>query len=161
MNLDHKKVLRNMMQRVDANHNAVLVFFEDAGVPLAEDGKISLQDVKNLHDTNYKVWSECMSIIYQDVEKYIAEHPEQFVAAAADGEQQQFDYLSLIGGILTGAGGVLIDNGTADELYLQEAEHQRQLAAQEAASSKRTLWIVLGILAVILIAAVFIFRKRF
>lgn len=150
-----------MMQRVDAHHNAVLVYFSEAGLPLIEEGKITLEDVRNLHATNLAVWEDCMRMLYKDVEQYIAEHPEQFAMAAADGEQQQFDYLNLIGGVLTGAGASLIDNGSADELYLQEAEHQRQLAAQEAASSKRTLWIVLGILAVVLIAAVFIFKRRF
>lgn len=158
--LDKKKVIETLKLRVDANQNAVKSYFDRAGVPVGNEESITLNDLKNLMELNYPIWEECIRYLYSDLEKLIAENPQHFGIANADGNSVGFDYVGLIGSTLVGAGSFLA-NDNEDALVMQEAEHQRQLAVQEAASSKRTLWIVLGILAVILIAAVFIFRKRF
>ncbi len=159
--LDNKKVLIALQTRVKANENAVRLYFQQAGVPLCDEEKITLNDMANLMETNHAIWEKCMRFLYSDAEKLIAENPQHFGGTAnADGESTNFNYLGLIGSTLAGAGSFLA-GGNEDALVLQQADYERQLAAQEAASSKRTLWIVLGILAVIIIAAVFIFRKRF
>ena len=159
--LDKKNIIAALQQRIDNSQNAVRLYFDRAGVPVGNEECITLNDMANLMKTNYQVWEDCIRHLYSDAEKLIQENPQHFTSVAnADGEGNTFDYVSLIGGVLTGAGGVLL-NQNGEELVLQQADYERQLAAQEAASSKRTLWIVLGILAVIIIAAVFIFRKRF
>lgn len=159
--LNKKKFIEALKSRIAANLNAVRLYFSTAGVPLGNDSEVTINDMINLMKTNYTVWSDCMRYLYKDAEQLINENPEHFGEVAnADGEANQFDVLGLIGSTLAGAGSFLA-GGNEDALVMQEAEHRTELAKQEAASSKRTLWIVLGILAVILIAAVFIFRKRF
>ncbi|MBR2618571.1 MAG: hypothetical protein IKC81_04630 [Paludibacteraceae bacterium] len=155
--MNNKIILENLLERVKASKVLVLRYLEKAGVPLRNEGEISLRDIQNLYITNVDVWEECMQKLYPDAEEYFAVNGY----ANAGG----FDWMTLVGGILGGAGTSLLSMGSAnssqDALANQELLHKQELAEQEAASSKKMLWIVLAIMAVVVVAGIFIFKKRF
>lgn len=156
--MNNKIILENLLERVKASKVLVLRYLEKAGVPLRNEGEISLRDIQNLYITNVDVWEECMQKLYPDAEEY-------FAALNGYVNASGFDWMTLVGGILGGAGTSLLSMGSAnssqDALANQELLHKQELAEQKAASSKKMLWIVLAIMAVVVVAGIFIFKKRF
>ena len=106
-----------------------------------------------------------MDFIYPDIvalEKANATG-EETASDATQKEESTFNWQALAGGILQGAGGALSTMGTknnTNELALLSAKNQAELANQNAQSSKKTLWIVIAVVVVMLIAGIFILKRR-
>lgn len=151
-----KEILVNILTRVKSHAAAVQVFFKKAGIPF-DPNNITLADLRNLMEVNPQIFSECMDYIYPDAN-------EVFGFAGAN---SSFDWKGLVGGILTGTGSAFMqmsDSAAANNAAntaLLNAEYEKELAEQKATSTRNTLLIVLGILVVGVIAAIFIFKKRF
>lgn len=143
--ISQRQILGELEQRVQANHNGSLVFFKNAGLPL-RDEVITLVDLRDLCEYHPDEFAKLIDFLY----------PEHADKANAGGN---FDWQSLVGGILMGAGQGL-SAGSANDAALVEAQHQADLQAQQAASTKKTMIIVIGIFAVLVVAAVIVFARR-
>ena len=121
------------------------MFFKKAGVTLVNEDEITLQDLKNLQEFQPSIFNELLAFLY----------PEMAQKANANG----FDWLTLVGGILSGAGAGLMSGSAANDAALQ-AQYQADLAAVEAANSRRTTYIIIGVLVMLVVASVIIFKKR-
>lgn len=145
MELNPRAVLLELDRRTKAQSNGALLFFKKAGVTLVNEDEITLQDLKNLQEFQPSIFNELLDFLY----------PEMAQKANANG----FDWQSLVGGILSGAGAGLMSGSAANDAALQ-AQYQADLAAVEAANSKRTTYIIIGVLVMLVVASVIIFKKR-
>lgn len=145
MELNPRAVLLELDRRTKAQSNGALLFFKKAGVTLVNEDEITLQDLKNLQEFQPSIFNELLDFLY----------PEMAQKANANG----FDWQTLVGGILSGAGAGLMSGSAANDAALQ-AQYQADLAAVEAANSKRTTYIIIGVLVMLVIASVIIFKKR-
>lgn len=159
-------MFNELLRRVKANENGVRMYFQQAGVPLKNDESVELTDVRNLYESNPDQFSAMMDFLYPDIvalEKANAEgetdNQEENVEKK---EKSSFNWQALVGGIMQGAGGALSTIGTdnSNELALQQAKSQAELAEQKEKSSNKTLWIVLAVVAVMLVAGVFIIKRK-
>lgn len=161
-------MFNELRRRVKANENGVRMYFQQAGVPLKNDESVELTDVRNLYESNPGQFSAMMDFLYPDIvalEKANAEGETD----ANQGEQTEekekssFNWQALVGGLMQGAGSALSTMGTKDnsnELALQQAKSQAELAEQKEKSSNKTLWIVLAVVAVMLVAGIFIIKRK-
>lgn len=145
MEINPRAVLLELDRRTKAQSNGALLFFKKAGVTLVNEDEITLQDLKNLQEFQPSIFNELLDFLY----------PEMAQKANANG----FDWQTLVGGILSGAGAGLMSGSAANGAALQ-AQYQADLAAVEAANSKRTTYIIIGVLVMLVIASVIIFKKR-
>lgn len=145
MEINPRAVLLELDRRTKAQSNGALLFFKKAGVTLINEDEITLQDLKNLQEFQPSIFNELLDFLY----------PEMAQKANANG----FDWQALVGGILSGAGAGLMSGSAANDAALQ-AQYQADLAAVEAANSKRTTYIIIGVLVMLVIASVIIFKKR-
>lgn len=145
MELNPRAVLLELDRRTKAQSNGALLFFKKAGVTLVNEDEITLQDLKNLQEFQPSIFNELLDFLY----------PEMAQKANANG----FDWQTLVGGILSGAGAGLMSGSAANDAALQ-AQYQADLAAVEAANSKRTTYIIIGVLVMLVVASVIIFKKR-
>lgn len=145
MELNPRAVLLELDRRTKAQSNGALLFFKKAGVTLVNEDEITLQDLKNLQEFQPSIFNELLDFLY----------PEMAQKANANG----FDWQSLVGGILSGAGAGLMSGSAANDAALQ-AQYQADLAAVEAANSRRTTYIIIGVLVMLVVASVIIFKKR-
>lgn len=145
MELNPRAVLLELDRRTKAQSNGALLFFKKAGVTLINEDEITLQDLKNLQEFQPSIFNELLDFLY----------PEMAQKANANG----FDWQSLVGGILSGAGAGLMSGSAANDAALQ-AQYQADLAAVEAANSRRTTYIIIGVLVMLVVASVIIFKKR-
>lgn len=145
MEINPRAVLLELDRRTKAQSNGALLFFKKAGVTLVNEDEITLQDLKNLQEFQPSIFNELLDFLY----------PEMAQKANANG----FDWQSLVGGILSGAGAGLMSGSAANDAALQ-AQYQADLAAVEAANSKRTTYIIIGVLVMLVVASVIIFKKR-
>lgn len=150
-----KEILVTILTRAQRNPLLVENYFVRAGLPV--NYPITLENIKVLMDINSDLFSELMDKLFPDA-------TQVFGVASAEGA---FDWKGLVGGILGGAGAAftsMSDSTAANNAAntaIANAQYQADMAAQESAKTKQTLWIVLGILVVVIVAAVFIFKKRF
>lgn len=153
--MDNKEILVNILSRARRNPLLVENYFIKAGLPV--NHPVSLGNLNALMNVNPDMFSELMDKLFPDA-------AQVFGVASADAT---FDWKGLVGGILGGAGAAftsMSDSTAANNAAnnaIANAEYQAVLAEQESAKTKQTLWIVLGILVVVIVAAVFIFKKRF
>lgn len=153
--MKNKKILVSILTRAKINPLLVEVYFVKAGFP--KNTEISLKSIKALWDVNPDLFSELMDKIFPDA-------AQVFGVANAEGA---FDWKGFLGATLDGIGNgfmMMSDSAaanTAADNAIANAQYQADMAAQESAKTKQTLWIVLGILVVVIVAAVFIFKKRF
>ena len=145
MEINPRAVLLELDRRTKAQSNGALLFFKKAGVTLVNENEITLQDLKNLQEFQPSIFNELLDFLY----------PEMAQKANANG----FDWQSLVGGILSGAGAGLMSGSAANDAALQ-AQYQADLAAVEAANSRRTTYIIIGVLVMLVVASVIIFKKR-
>lgn len=145
MEINPRAVLLELDRRTKAQSNGALLFFKKAGVTLINEDEITLQDLKNLQEFQPSIFNELLDFLY----------PEMAQKANANG----FDWQSLVGGILSGAGAGLMSGSAANDAALQ-AQYQADLAAVEAANSRRTTYIIIGVLVMLVVASVIIFKKR-
>ena len=145
MEINPRAVLLELDRRTKAQSNGALLFFKKAGVTLINEDEITLQDLKNLQEFQPSIFNELLAFLY----------PEMAQKANANG----FDWQSLVGGILSGAGAGLMSGSAANDAALQ-AQYQADLAAVEAANSRRTTYIIIGVLVMLVVASVIIFKKR-
>lgn len=145
MELNPRAVLLELDRRTKAQSNGALLFFKKAGVTLVNEDEITLQDLKNLQEFQPSIFNELLDFLY----------PEMAQKANANG----FDWQTLVGGILSGAGAGLMSGSAANDAALQ-AQYQADLAAVEAANSRRTTYIIIGVLVMLVVASVIIFKKR-
>ncbi len=157
-------LLKELYRRVKKNENGVRVFFQQAGVPLKNENTVEMTDLLNLYESNPSQFSAMMDFLYPDIvayEKANAEGEETLVEE--NKEKSSFNWQALVGGVLQAAGGALATMGTSNnsnELALQQAKSQAELAEQKEKSSNKTLWIVLAVVAVMLVAGVFIIKRK-
>lgn len=152
MEINPRAVLLELDRRTKAQSNGALLFFKKAGVTLVNEDEITLQDLKNLQEFQPSIFNELLAFLY----------PELSETANADGTGSaagNFDWQSLVGGILSGAGAGLMSGSAANDAALQ-AQYQADLAAVEAANSRRTTYIIIGVLVMLVVASVIIFKKR-
>lgn len=153
--MKNKKILVSILTRAKINPLLVGVYFVKAGFP--KNTEISLKSIKALWDVNPDLFSELMEKIFPDA-------AQVFGVASAEGA---FDWKGFLGATLGGIGDgfmMMSDSAAANNAAntaIANAQYQADMAAQESAKTKQTLWIVLGILVVVIVAAVFIFKKRF
>lgn len=153
--MDNKEILVNILSRASRNPLLVKSYFIKAGIPV--NNPVSLENLNTMMVVNPDIFSELMDKLFPDA-------AQVFGVASAEGA---FDWKGLLGGILAGAGGAftsMSDSAAANNAVnnaIANAQYQADMAAQESAKTKQTLWIVLGILVVVIVAAVFIFKKRF
>ena len=153
--MKEREILVRILTRARRNPLLVENYFVRAGLPV--NYPITLENIQVLMDINSDLFSELMDKLFPDA-------TQVFGVASAEGA---FDWKGLVGGILGGVGAAftsMSDSTAANNAAntaIANAQYQADMAAQESAKTKQTLWIVLGILVVVIVAAVFIFKKRF
>ena len=153
--MKEREILVRILTRARRNPLLVENYFVRAGLPV--NYPITLENIQVLMDINSDLFSELMDKLFPDA-------TQVFGVASAEGA---FDWKCLVGGILDGTANALISMSdstaanNAANTAIANAQYQADMAAQESAKTKQTLWIVLGILVVVIVAAVFIFKKRF
>ncbi len=153
--MKNKKILVSILTRAKINPLLVEIYFVKAGLP--KNTAISLNSLTALWEVNPDLFSDLMDKLFPDA-------AQVFGVASAEGA---FDWKGLLGGLFGGVGAAfssMSDSAaanTAANNAIANAEYQALLAEQESAKTKQTLWIVLGILVVVVVAGVFIFKKRF
>lgn len=149
-----RDILLELDRRTKAHSAGALLFFKKAGVPTAKSGKITLKDLQNLQISQPDIFVELLEFLY----------PELIKTANADGTESsknKFDWQSLVGGILAGAGtGLLNSSNSTVNGELAYAQYQADLAAANAANSSRTTYIIIGVLVLLVVASVIIFKGR-
>lgn len=145
-----------ILGRFRQNAKAMALFFKKAGLEV-DEANITLTDIKILFETNPEVLNDCMNYLYPNGIK-------EFGIANAD---SSFDWKGFLGGLFGGVGAAfsqMSDSSyatTAANTAIANAEYEKELAEQKAASTRTTLMIVLAILVVCVVAGIFIFKKRF
>lgn len=155
--MDRKEIIVKILTRVRKKPALVKKYFEMAGIPVSDD--ISFKELNALMVVNSDLFSELMDKLFPDA-------AQVFGTASASGT---FDWKGLLGGLFSGVGGFFSASsdtlGTASnyeaEIAKREAAAAVALAEQKASSTRNTMIIVLVILAIMLVAGVFIFKKRF
>lgn len=149
MELNPRAVLLELDRRTKAQSNGALLFFKKAGVTLINEDEITLQDLKNLQEFQPSIFNELLAFLY----------PELSETANADGSG--FDWMSLVGGILSGAGaGLTMGSNTAVNNQLANAQYQVDMATIEAKNSRNITYIILGVLVLFVLAFVIIFKSK-
>ena len=149
------EILVQILTRARRNTILVETYLKKAGVPVSDS--ITLQDLNALMVVNPELFSDLMDKLFPDA-------PQVFGTASATGS---FDWKGLVGGILGGAGQAFLGmsdttaQANATEMAIANAEAEKALAEQKAASTRNTIIIVLGVLVLVVVAGVFIFKKRF
>lgn len=106
MEINPRAVLLELDRRTKAQSNGALLFFKKAGVTLVNEDEITLQDLKNLQEFQPSIFNELLAFLY----------PELSETANADGTgsaASNFDWQTLVGGILSGAGTGLINSSSS------------------------------------------------
>lgn len=139
-----RAILLELDRRAKAHLTGVLLFFQRAGVVPAKQGTITLKDLQNLHASQPDIFAEMVEFLY----------PEMNQTANATGG---FNWINLVGGVLSGVGDVLTGG---DDTELLIAQKEAELAAQKVESQRQTMLIVGGVLVFAVIAAFFLTRKK-
>lgn len=146
--MNPKQVVLELMQRSQAHLNGVSAIFAKAGIEL--NGAVpSVQQFNALNQYHPEAFCELIDFLY----------PEQAGKANAGSA-----WAGIVGACLQGVGSIFtgLDSAAGDQ-QLQQLEYERMLAEQKAAQSKKTLYIVLGLIggvAVIGIALFFMLSSR-
>lgn len=145
MTATEKKVLRQLNNRMQAHSNGVLVFFREAGVYTE---KPTLEGLKQIYEEQPEVFEKIIKFLY----------PEVYPSNTANA----FDWMSLVGGILTGAGGGLMNTSANDTAAAQQAALAQQQLAAEAQKAKTTKMYVIGgvVVVVALVIVVLVTRRK-
>ncbi len=141
-------LLKDLKSRCSKNQRGLLALFRDSGVQLKNDKYVSLIDMKRLQQQNPTKFSEALDYLY----------PERAKVANAG-----FDWQSLVGGILSGAGGALSDNSTYDKqtesaLLLEQQEAARY--EREKSANTQRMYLLGGLALAIIIVVAIIYSKR-
>ena len=140
--LEQITVLRSLNDKMQAHSAGVLALFKRAGV---DSTNPTLKELEIVKDMNPEIFEEVLRFLY----------PEQYRTANAEG----FNWTSLVGGVLAGAGsGLLAMNG--NDTALMQAQNDAILAEQKAQSQRTTMYVVLGVVAAIIVACVIIFKGK-
>lgn len=162
--LKKSDALRELNRRISNNQNGVKMLFEQSGIPLKNDGKVSLEDAKNMAELNPEQFGKMMNFLYPDILAYQKANAEGETSEnSEEKEKNSFNWVGLMGGLLQGAGSALSSMNTTDtssQLAMQDAQHKAELAEQASKSSQKTLWIVLGVVAVVIVAAIIIIKRK-
>jgi len=165
-------MLNELHRRVRKNENGVRMYFQQAGVPLKNDESVELTDVRNLYESNYGQFSAMMEFLYPDIVALEKANAEGGETNANQGEQTKekekssIDWIGTSGKIVCALGESLQEwsqskkKDNSNELALQQAKSKAELAEQKEKSSNKTLWIVLAVVAVMLVAGVFIIKRK-
>ena len=146
--MNQKQVVLELMQRSQEHLNGVTAIFAKAGIEL--NGAVpSVQQFNALNQYHPELFCELIDFLY----------PEQAGKANAGSA-----WAGILGACLQGVGSIFtgLDSAAGDQ-QLQQLEYERQLAEQQAAQSRKTLYIVLGLIggvAVIGIALFFMLSSR-
>lgn len=154
-----ERILRGLLERTRAQRNGALLFFNKAGVTLQNENEISLDDIKNLQETNPNVFEEMIRFLFPEIKAY----------ANADGEttteekKSNFDYYSFFGSLLSGVGSGLAaqtnSSDSAQQLENAKLSAETELAKSEAEQKEKTMYIVLGMALVVIVAVIIIVIK--
>ena len=146
--MNQKQVVLELMQRSQSHLNGVTAIFAKAGLKL--NGEIpSVQQLNALNQYHPDLFVELIDFLY----------PEQAGKANAGSA-----WAGIVGAALQGVGSIFtsLDSAAGDQ-QLQQLEYERKLAEQKAADSRKTLYIVLGLIggvAVLGIALYFMMANR-
>ena len=140
--LEELNVLRDLADKMQAHSAGVLALFKSAGV---ESDSPTLKELARGKDMNPGVFEEELRYLY----------PEKYRTANSAG----YDLTSIVVGVLAGAGTGLFSMYSSDTARIP-GKQETALAEQAAASNRRTLYLILGIVIVLIIASVIIFKGR-
>ena len=141
MSKQERTILVDLLEKMKARSNGVLSFFEAAGVSVSGSFPC-IKELQTLHKFHPDQFEALIRFLY----------PEKF----PEGKANAFDWMTLVGGILTGAGtGLSVMGGNANNQ--SQAEHDLEiLRAQEETrkeQEKKSRWYIIG--AVVLFVLVF------
>lgn len=144
-NLNPEGIILDLKAKMQAHDEVVLAFFKEAGINADNP---TIEHLKLVHQFSPDVFESILKYLY----------PENFKKNIANA----VDFKSIIGGVLSGAGGALLSNPAADLEYAktQAAVESERLKA-EAAAKKQNMLIVGGCVAVVLVIVVVIFGMKF
>lgn len=140
--MNKKQVVLELMQRSQLHLNGVAAIFAKAGIEL--NGKIpSVQQFNALNQYHPDLFCEVIDHLY----------PEQAGKANAGSA-----WAAIVGTCLQGLGSIFtgLDSAAGDD-QLRQLEYERALAEQKAAESKKTLWIVLGLIGGVTVIGIALF----
>lgn len=145
------RILRELADRMKANSNGSLLFFQNAGVTISGEYP-TMKDLNNLYQTNYEEYKKLIKFLYADELKQ--------GTANADGTTQQTNAdkgWELANTALTTTGNVL------SSIFGNRMGGVQQQPTPEVEEKKdnTVLYIVIGFVALILIGGgIYYFKKR-
>lgn len=147
-------ILLELLKRSQARSNGVLAIF--AKTPIAVEGEFpSIAEMQQLQSDYPERFEEFVRFLF----------PEKF---PNDGKANAFDWMSLVGGVLSGAGAGMYaaantaNNGSQSEMELQTLKLQMEAQATQEAADKKKMYIIIAIVVVVALCIVFglIFMNR-
>ena len=145
-------MLADLEKRIQANQNGLLVLVKEAGIPTEN---VCVRDLEILYKMKAPQLKECIDILYAEIKD------KNDMNTSANATGGTFDYFGFFGNVLNGIGsGLASQNGSNNNTEQLEAQYKAELAEKEAANQKRTLSIILTIVAFIIVAGVVVFVVR-
>lgn len=163
-------VLLEFCRRVNENEKAVRAHLSSAGIEVAP-GEITIQNINNLREINPKEFEALVHVLYPEVKDLAngdGDKSGDIAITSQDGSNKwsASDVTGMVGTVLSAATGILgslnINGNTraiadsqianSEALYYQNEKEKRQM--------NMTLWIVLGLFVLIVIAGMVIFKYR-
>ena len=147
--MDNKAIVLDLLQRSRSRLNGVAAIFKEAGIDLNSDGP-SVQQFEALNQYHPEQFEKVINFLY----------PEKVDEKKANGTA----WAQIVGAACSGVGSIFsaIGSSDADGEY-QQLQYEKALAEQQAAQQKKTLYIVLGLIAgvaVIGVALYFLMSTR-
>ena len=146
--MSDKKIILDLLERSQQRLNGVVAIFAKAGFDLK--GKVpSIQQFTALNQYHPAEFEEVIYFLYP-------EKKDENHASAAP-------WTTIVGAVLSGAGSAFSQIGNSDsEVQYQQLQMEKEMAEQQAAQQKKTLMIVLGLVAAVVVIgiALFVFVRK-
>lgn len=146
--MTNNELVLDLLERSQQRLNGVAAIFAKAGFDL--QGKVpSVQQFTALNQYHPAEFEEVVNFLY----------PEK----VDDKRASAAPWTTIVGAVLSGAGSAFSQIGNADsEAQYQQLQMEKQMAEQQAAQQKKTLMIVLGLVAAVVVIgiALFVFVRK-
>lgn len=161
LKINKHRFLAEFSRRVNANQRALMAIFDDSLVPLQQEGRVSVADMRNLYEIDYLRFNQACERLY----------PELVKKAAADGDDKaKIDWMGPVSIGIGAIGAILGDisnqrnqgNQTSDEKAPAEtpAAETPATPAEEKKSNSTTILVVIAVVLVFVVAGIIIAKKK-
>lgn len=154
------RILRELAERLKANSNGSLLFFQNAGITITGDYP-TLRDVNNLYETNYKEFSNLVKFLFaEEIKNGVAnaDGTQETQTQENSNVKKEKSYIDLADTAIITVG------STLSSIFGRGGNNQNQqpiVVEQKEKESNTGLYIIIGVVALIIVVGViYYFMKK-